>query len=188
MSTPFYRNIASGTTGGYRGLTPATTDDVKDQAAELNRRGPHRLLRCRCGQNLACPARSSHRAEGHIANFQLPDHGLEPRVRSGRLSTHVLHEIRHEYAFLPQIASGTTGGYGGLTPSTAYYVKVKALNSAGGDLTAYSSAVIARTLAAPPAPPAGLKSTAQSTTTLTFTWGAVPNAPQYRLARAAKLT
>lgn len=88
--------------------------------------------------------------------------------------------------FYRNIASGLTGGYGGLTPATTYYVKIKALNSAGADLTTYSAAVTAKTLVAPPAPPAGLKSTIQSTTTLSFSWGAVPNAPQYRLALSSK--
>ena len=107
---------------------------------------------------------------------------------SGAVGYRLMYSTKADMSlpFYRNIASGTTGGYGGLTPSTAYYVKVKALNSAGADLTAYSSAVIAKTLAAPPAPPAGLKSTAKSTTTLAFSWGAVPNAPQYRLALSSK--
>jgi endonuclease/exonuclease/phosphatase family metal-dependent hydrolase len=88
--------------------------------------------------------------------------------------------------FYRNISSGTTGGYGGLPAATTYYVKVKALTSTGADLTAYSAAVVAKTLAAPPPPPTGLKATALSTTTLTFSWVAVANAPQYRLALSSK--
>ncbi|GIU57094.1 hypothetical protein NicSoilC12_28430 [Arthrobacter sp. NicSoilC12] len=186
MSTPFYRNITSGTTGGYGGLTPATTYYVKVKA--LSSTGADLTAYSAAVVAKTLPAQpappSGLRATSQTSNYLT----MAWNPVSGAVGYRLMYSTKSDMStpFYRNIASGTTGGYGGLTPSTAYYVKVKALNSAGGDLTAYSSAVIARTLAAPPAPPAGLKSTAQSTTTLTFTWSAVPNAPQYRLALSSK--
>ncbi|MDJ0355223.1 fibronectin type III domain-containing protein [Paenarthrobacter sp. PH39-S1] len=80
------------------------------------------------------------------------------------------------------ITGSLTGSFGGLTPETTYYVQIRATNANGDGITDYSPAVSAKTAVAPPAPPVGLKVTKQSPTTLSFTWGAVPNAPEYRLS------
>lgn len=80
------------------------------------------------------------------------------------------------------LASGLSGSFGELNPSTTYFVKVRALDAAGANYSSYSSAVTAKTSTAEGAAPTGVKASAQSTTTLTFSWAAVPNAPGYRIA------
>ena len=186
MSAPFYRNIASGTTGGYGGLTPSTTYYVKIKA--LNSVGADLTAYSAAVTAKTLPPAPAPptglKAISQSSNYLT----MGWNAVSGAVGYRLMYSTTSSMGapFYRNIASGLTAGYGGLTPSTTYYVKIKALNAAGADLTAYSAAVTAKTLAAPPAPPAGLKSTAQSTTTLTFTWGVVANAPQYRLAWSSR--
>ncbi|MET4096678.1 fibronectin type III domain-containing protein [Arthrobacter sp. UYCu712] len=186
MSAPFYRNIASGTTGGYGGLTPSTTYYVMVKA--LNSAGADLTAYSAAVAAKTLPAQPAPptglKATSQTSNYLT----MGWNAVTGAVGYRLMYSTKSDMSapFYRNIASGTTGGYGGLTPSTTYYVMVKALNSAGADLTAYSPPVTAKTLVAPPTPPTGLKSTAQSTTTLAFSWGAVADAPQYRLALSSK--
>ncbi|KUM41135.1 endonuclease/exonuclease/phosphatase family protein [Arthrobacter sp. EPSL27] len=183
MSAPFYRNIASGTTGGYGGLPAATTYYVKIKALTST------------GTDLT--AYSAAVTAKTLTSQPAPPTGLKATAQTTSTYLHMtwnpvtaavgyrlMYSTKPDMSapFYRNIASGTTGGYGGLPAATTYYVKIKALTSTGTDLTAYSAAVTAKTLTAPPPPPPGLKTIIQSPTTLTFTWDAAPSAPQYRLA------
>jgi len=65
----------------------------------------------------------------------------------------------------------------GLKPNTKYYAKVRTIKDDGTSLSSYSSVISATTKAVP----TGLKSTDQTTTSLLFAWGKVPNAAGYRI-------
>jgi endonuclease/exonuclease/phosphatase family metal-dependent hydrolase len=186
MSTPFYRNITSGLTGGYGGLTPGTTYYVKIKALTSTGADLTAYSAAVTAKTLRpMPASPTGlKAVSSTATYLT----MGWNSVSGAVGYRLMYSTKSDMSapFYRNVASGLTTGYGGLTPATTYYVKIKALNSAGADLTAYSAAVTAKTLVAPPAPPAGFKSTFQSTTTLSFSWGAVPNASQYRLALSSK--
>jgi uncharacterized protein (TIGR02145 family) len=74
----------------------------------------------------------------------------------------------------------------GLTPSTAYYYEVKAVNSAGE--SGYSSEATATTQALPvvvPGVPTNIGATAQSSTSISVSWIAVAGATSYKVFRSA---
>ena len=182
MSAPFYRNVPSGTTIGYGGLTPSTTYYVEVKA--LDSAGADLTAYSAPVAARTLPPQPAP-PTGLKATAQTSDHlTMAWNPVAGAVGYRLMYSLKSDMSapFYRNVPSGTTIGYGGLAPSTTYYVEVKALDSAGADLTAYSAAVTARTLSAPPAPPAGLRSTAQSTTTLSFSWDTAANAPQYRLA------
>ena len=72
--------------------------------------------------------------------------------------------------------TATSATASGLTASTTYYLRVNAKN---GDniLTASSNTLIVRTL---PAAPANFSGTAQGVSSITWTWGSVAGATQYK--------
>ena len=73
----------------------------------------------------------------------------------------------------------------GLTPSTAYFYEVKAINSAG--TSGYSSEATATTSAPPvvaPGIPTGVGATAQSSTSIAVSWTAVTGATSYKVFRS----
>ncbi|SFT65643.1 Fibronectin type III domain-containing protein [Arthrobacter sp. ov118] len=76
----------------------------------------------------------------------------------------------------------TTGTVKLLKPATTYYFKIRSLKSDGSALTAYSSAVSAKTGAATPAAPTGLRMAFQTPTALGLAWNAAPAAERYRIA------
>lgn len=187
MSSPFYRNIASGTTAGYGGLTPATTYYVKIKALDSTGADVTTYSAAVIAKTLpAQPAPPS----GLTATSQTTSTYLHMSwtAVTGALGYRLMYSTKSDMTapFYRNVASGTSAGYGGLSPATTYYVKIKALDSNGADLTSYSAPVTVKTLGAAPTPPAGLKSTAQSTTTLAFSWTPVTNSPQYRLAMSSK--
>ena len=66
----------------------------------------------------------------------------------------------------------------GLQPGRGYYVKVRVITADGVNRSAYSDAV--RVWTSFPAP-TGLTATERNSTSATFDWAGVPNAPRYRL-------
>ena len=66
----------------------------------------------------------------------------------------------------------------GLQPGRGYYVKVRVITADGVNRSAYSDAV--RVWTSFPAP-TGLTATERDSTSLTFDWAGVPNAPRYRI-------
>jgi SpoIID/LytB domain protein len=78
---------------------------------------------------------------------------------------------------------GTSGTITGLKAGTNYYAKIRTIEDDGTNLSAYSSAVSATTssTSTSTAVPKNLKSTDQTSTSLTFAWDAVTGAPRYRI-------
>lgn len=78
---------------------------------------------------------------------------------------------------------GTSGTITGLKANTKYYAKIRTIEDDGTNLSPYSSAVSATTssTSTSTASPTGLKSTDQTSTSLTFSWNKVDGAPQYRV-------
>ncbi len=86
--------------------------------------------------------------------------------------------------------TGTGYTLSGLSGGTTYYVKVRVIDSAGTNLSAYSAAVSATTAqnagssgstsGSQPAP-GSLTVTATARTSVALTWAAVPDAPGYRV-------
>jgi endonuclease/exonuclease/phosphatase family metal-dependent hydrolase len=66
----------------------------------------------------------------------------------------------------------------GLQPGRGYHVKVRVITADGVNRSAYSDAVRVWTSFAAPT---GLKATERDSTSVTFDWAGVPNAPRYRL-------
>ena len=66
----------------------------------------------------------------------------------------------------------------GLQPGRGYYVKVRVITADGANRSAYSDAVPVWTSFAVPT---GLKGTERGSTSVTFDWTGVPNAPRYRI-------
>ena len=102
MSAPFYRNIASGTTGGYGGLTPSTTYYVKIKALTAAGADLTPYSAAVAAKTLPARARTPHGPQSYFVNLQLLDHGLERCFRGGWLPAHVFNQNRHERSFLSQ--------------------------------------------------------------------------------------
>ncbi len=80
--------------------------------------------------------------------------------------------------------TGTSGTISGLKANTKYYAKIRTIEDDGTNLSSYSSAVTATTKSSSTtktSTPTGLKSTAQTSTSLTFGWNSVSGAPRYRI-------
>ena len=84
-----------------------------------------------------------------------------------------------------QIATTASTSYSntGLSASTAYFYKVKAYTSPGGD-GALSSEATATTTTGPPGQVTGLAVAAASTTQLNLSWSATTNATSYKVERS----
>lgn len=77
---------------------------------------------------------------------------------------------------------------GSLTPSTTYYLKVRAIDQDGGNLSSYSSATKTATRSSssyPFLPPSGLTASAASGTTVPLAWTPRDRAPRYRVQIAS---
>ncbi|MCW2798983.1 MAG: hypothetical protein JWQ70_455 [Aeromicrobium sp.] len=78
-----------------------------------------------------------------------------------------------------------TGAITGLKANTKYYAKVRTIETDGTNLSSYSSAVSATTTAAPTGKktdtPKGLANIAKTSTSLSFSWNPVTDAPRYRI-------
>lgn len=72
----------------------------------------------------------------------------------------------------------------GLQPNTTYYLKVRVITSDGGNLSAYSPAITAKTSAV--SPPKNLAVTASAKTALAVSWTPVSGAERYRIQYAKK--
>ena len=77
-----------------------------------------------------------------------------------------------------QRSADTVDVVDGLDPGRGYFIKVRVITADGVNRSAYSAAVRAWTSFAVPT---GLKSTERGTTSVTFDWAGVPNAPGYRI-------
>jgi endonuclease/exonuclease/phosphatase family metal-dependent hydrolase len=77
-----------------------------------------------------------------------------------------------------QRSTGTTETVKGLQPGRGYYVKVRVITAEGENRSAYSDAVRVWTSFGVPT---GLKATERDSTSVTFDWNGVPNAPRYRI-------
>lgn len=80
-----------------------------------------------------------------------------------------------------QSLAGLTTGFAGLAPATTYYAQVLALNG-NGIPTASTSAVTAATLA--PSAPSGVSGAGQTTSSILWSWTAVPGATSYNVFEA----
>jgi endonuclease/exonuclease/phosphatase family metal-dependent hydrolase len=81
--------------------------------------------------------------------------------------------------------TGTTGTVSGLRAGKTYYVKVRVITSAGGNLSVYSSAVKAFTSLPTPS---GLKVSSISGDSAALGWSKVTGAPHYRIQLAKTST
>ncbi|HEX9226382.1 MAG TPA: fibronectin type III domain-containing protein [Arthrobacter sp.] len=97
-------------------------------------------------------------------------------------------EYRLAYSLSPDMANATwrdspvpARTIYGLSKSTTYFVKVRALDTAGRGITVYSSAIQVKTTATT-APPAGLAVVAVGQETVDLTWKPAAGAARYRLA------
>ena len=77
-----------------------------------------------------------------------------------------------------QRSTDTTETVKGLQPGRGYYVKVRVITADGVNRSAYSDAVRVWTSFAVPKE---LKATERDSTSVTFDWAGVPNAPRYRI-------
>ena len=77
-----------------------------------------------------------------------------------------------------QRSTDTAETVNGLQPGRGYYVKVRVITADGVNRSAYSDAV--RVWTSFPAP-TGLTATERDSTSLTFDWAGVTNAPRYRI-------
>ena len=133
---------------------------------------------------LSCSCDTPNNPSGVSATAQSTSEILVSWNSVSGANSYEVYRSTSSYGTYSQVGTTTSKSYltTGLTASTTYYYKVKAVNNCGmSDFSGYTSAT---TQSCIPTAPTGVKATTQSTTSINVSWNAVSNATSYEVHRA----